>query len=233
MLLHQYIEGDTWMAKITSEIFQVGGGTLSSAEDAAIYLIRIGSHASLVDAGCGKSIRKVMANIRAHHVHPNQIEYLLLTHCHFDHTGGAMALRELTGCRIVAHEMDAGFLEDGDPGVTAASWYGQAMEPFPVDIKLTEKRQEIELGGRTIQSIHIPGHSPGSVAYLIESDGQKVLFAQDVHGPLHPSLLSNREDYARSLGLLDSLETDILCEGHYGIFRGKDQVSTFIRQFLE
>lgn len=221
------------MAKITSEIFQVGGGTLSAAEDAAIYLIRIGGHASLVDAGCGKSIQKIMANIRSLQVNPHQIEYLLLTHCHFDHTGGARALRELTGCRIVAHERDAAFLEEGDENVTAASWYGQTMEPFSVDIKLTGKTQEIELGGRAVQSIHVPGHSPGSVVYLVESDGQKVLFAQDVHGPLHPSLLSNREDYIHSLGLLDSLEVDILCEGHYGIFRGRDEVSSFIRRFLQ
>jgi hypothetical protein len=53
-----------------------------------------------------------------------------------------------------------------------------------------------------------------------------------VAGPLHPSLLSNREDYRRSLQLLLELEADILCEGHYGVFRGKKEVAAFIRKFL-
>lgn len=55
---------------------------------------------------------------------------------------------------------------------------------------------------------------------------------QDVHGPLHPSLLSSHEDYLASLQRLLELDADILCEGHFGIFRGKRAVWDFIRQFM-
>jgi glyoxylase-like metal-dependent hydrolase (beta-lactamase superfamily II) len=218
--------------EITGEVFQVGGGSFSSSEDAAIYLIQFGSHAALVDAGCGNSTKKVLANIGSRNVPLDAIEYVLLTHCHFDHTGGAGELRDKTGCRIVAHELDARFLEEGNNDVTAASWYGKTIKPFSVDIKLTGARQEIDLGGRTIQAIHTPGHSPGSTVYLVESEGLKVLFAQDVHGPLHPSLLSNEGEYRDSLNLLLSLEADVLCEGHYGVYRGKEDVEKFIRRFM-
>jgi glyoxylase-like metal-dependent hydrolase (beta-lactamase superfamily II) len=78
----------------------------------------------------------------------------------------------------------------------------------------------------------VPGHSPGSLVYLMESEGLKVLFGQDVHGPIHPSLLSNRGDYVRSLNLMISFQADVLCEGHYGIFRGKTEVADFIESFL-
>ncbi len=78
----------------------------------------------------------------------------------------------------------------------------------------------------------MPGHSPGSLVYVMESEGLKVLFGQDVHGPIHPSLLSDRRDYIRSLNLMISLQADILCEGHYGIFRGKKEVADFIESFL-
>lgn len=220
------------MTKITREIFQVGGSRLSSNEDAAVYLIHFADQSAVVDAGCGDSTKKIIANIRSHNVATETIQYLLLTHCHFDHTGGAKALRDVTGCKIVAHELDSKFLEDGDEDVTAASWYGQSLEPFSVDIKLTGDRNPIELGGGLIEAIHTPGHSPGSMVYLVESEGQKILFGQDVHGPLHPSLLSNREDYLRSLDLLLSLDADILCEGHYGVFQGAREVSKFIRRFL-
>jgi glyoxylase-like metal-dependent hydrolase (beta-lactamase superfamily II) len=39
-------------------------------------------------------------------------------------------------------------------------------------------------------------------------------------------------DYRRSLELLLALEADVLCEGHYGIYRGNPAVAAFIRQFL-
>ena len=217
---------------ITGEIDQVGGSKLTAPEDAAIYLINFNGHAALVDAGCGRAQPQLLDNIRACGVDPEQIEYLLLTHCHFDHSGGAQALREKLRCRIVAHALEAPFLEQGDNTVTAAAWYGAALTPFPVDRQLSGVREEIVLGGRVIEALHTPGHSPGSVVYTTESDGLKILFAQDVHGPLHPDLLSDTADYRCSLKLLIALEADVLCEGHYGIYRGKPVVEAFIRQFL-
>jgi glyoxylase-like metal-dependent hydrolase (beta-lactamase superfamily II) len=218
--------------EITSEIFQVGGGNLTSPEDAAIYLVRFGKEAALVDSGCGYGTERLLENIRKSQTDPSIIKYLLITHCHFDHTGGATALREKLDLEIVAHELDASYLETGDNCVTAANWYGAELKPFRVDRKLKGSREEIVLGGRKITAIHAPGHSPGSAVYLTESDGQKVLFAQDVHGPLDPGFLSNRGDYINSLNLLLEIGADILCEGHFGVFRGKNEVAEFIRRFL-
>jgi glyoxylase-like metal-dependent hydrolase (beta-lactamase superfamily II) len=218
--------------KVTNEIFQVGGPGLTAPEDAAIYLIHFKGGAALVDAGCGCSIDRLLKNIQSCGVNPNQIEYLLITHCHFDHAGGAKTLKDKLQCKTVAHELDAQFLEQGDDAVTAARWYGSSIQPFTVDRKLSGPQEDIHLGGRIIRAIHTPGHSPGSVVYQVESDGFKVLFAQDVHGPLDPSLLSDREDYMRSLRLLLSLEADILCEGHFGVYKGKKDVEQFIRSYL-
>ncbi|MGA2401185.1 MAG: MBL fold metallo-hydrolase [Syntrophobacteraceae bacterium] len=219
--------------KITSEIFQVGGGPLTLAEDAAIYLIRFGEESALVDAGCGNDTERLLENIRKAGTDPERLKYLFITHCHFDHTGGAAELKKRTGLQAVAHKLDASYLESGDNRVTAASWYGSVLTPFKVDRKLSGNREEILLGGRKIEAIHVPGHSPGSVIYLVESDGQKVVFAQDVHGPLDRSFLSNRKDYLASLKILLGLDADILCEGHYGVYRGKDAVAGFIGQFLK
>jgi glyoxylase-like metal-dependent hydrolase (beta-lactamase superfamily II) len=218
--------------KITEEIFLVGGNSLTSLEDAAIYLINFAGHAALVDAGCGGGQARLLTNIKACGVNLNQVEYLLLTHCHYDHTGGVKALKDLFHFQIVAHELEAPFLEKGDNVVTAAKWYGARLQPFQVDYKIQGSQEDITLGGRIIQALHTPGHSPGSMVYLTESAGMKVLFAQDVHGPLHWDLKSNQEDYRRSLKLILSLEADILCEGHFGVYRGKKEVANFIRRFL-
>ena len=123
-------------------------------------------------------------------------------------------------------------VEKGDNIVTASKWYGSKLKPFSVDRKLYGAVEDIVLGGKVIKAIHTPGHSPGSVVYMTESEGFYVIFAQDVHGPLDPSILSNREDYERSLEVLLSLEPDILCEGHYGIYNGKANAEEFIRSFM-
>ncbi|KAB2929303.1 MAG: MBL fold metallo-hydrolase [Candidatus Contendobacter sp.] len=218
---------------ITREIFQVGGQGLTAPEDAAIYLVNFDGHAALVDAGAGRGQRRLLDHLSTLGVRPEHIEYLLLTHCHYDHTGGARDLREKLGCPVVAHELDADFLERGDNEVTAASWYGAKLYPCPVDRRLRGAQETLPLGARSITALHIPGHSPGSVAYLTESESQTVLFGQDVHGPLDLRLRSNRTDYRASLERLLALEADVLCEGHYGIFRGKSAVAEFIRSFLE
>ncbi len=218
--------------QITKGIFLVGGSQLTSSADAAIYLINYDGHAALVDAGCGDAQDRLLANIKACGVRFEQIEYLLITHCHYDHTGGVKALKDLLHCHLVAHELDTPFLEQGDNVVTAAKWYGARIQPFHVDHKIVGSHEEIALGGRIIKAIHAPGHSPGSMVYLTESEGMKVLFAQDVHGPIHPDLKSNGEDYQRSLELMISLEADILCEAHYGIYQGKKEVAVFIRRFM-
>jgi glyoxylase-like metal-dependent hydrolase (beta-lactamase superfamily II) len=219
--------------EITSEIFEVGGGVLTAPEDAAIYLVKFGQESALVDAGCGRATERLLAGVTRCGVDPQSIKYLLITHCHYDHTGGAAELKRRIGLDIVAHKLDARYLEAGDNRVTAANWYGAKLTPFLVDRKLAGSGEDIVLGGRTIQAIHAPGHSPGSVVYLTESDGLKVLFAQDVHGPLDPGFLSNSKDYRKSLKMLFGIGADILCEGHFGVYRGKDEVAAFIRQFMK
>lgn len=218
--------------KITNEIYQIGGNGFSSSEDAAVYLIRFGDNAAVIDSGCGYSTEKILKNITSYGVKNEQVEYLLLTHCHFDHTGGAKMMAETLQCKMVAHELDAMYLEEGNSQVTAASWYGSEIQPFHVDIKISGSGEKLPLGDRAVEAIHIPGHSPGSLVYLTESDGKKVLFGQDIHGPLDPGLLSDREDYINSLGLLLSLEADILCEGHFGVYRGKEDVREFIQSYI-
>jgi glyoxylase-like metal-dependent hydrolase (beta-lactamase superfamily II) len=219
--------------EITKEIFQVAGSGLTTGEDAAGYLIKVGEAAALIDAGGGDATDKLVANIRDCGVNPDDIAYLFLTHCHYDHTGGAAPLIDrFPGIKIVAHALEAPYLEKGDNKVTAASWYGARIKPMSIDLKWPGASQTFQLGDRPLVGYHIPGHSPGSAVYVMESEGLKVLFGQDVHGPLHPSLLSDREDYRRSLHLLLDLEADILCEGHYGVYRGKKEVAAFIRRFL-
>ena len=218
--------------EIVQNLWQVGGGDLSAPEDAAIYLVRSGEQAALIDAGCGNGHERLVENISSVLAVDITITYLFLTHCHYDHVGGAAALKEQYGCKIVAHRLDAAYLESGDSSVTAASWYGTKMQPLAIDHKIEGQKEIFRVGNGEVFAYHCPGHSPGSLVYMAEIEDQKVLFGQDVHGPLDPSLLSNREDYIHSLKFMTALDSDILCEGHFGIYSGKENIEKFIRSFL-
>ena len=218
--------------QITSHVSLVGGAEDSDPADAAIYLIAADGEAALVDAGTDRGTHRVLANIRRAGVEPRTIKHLFLTHCHYDHTGGAALLRQETGCLVVAHALDAAFLEAGDSQVTAASWYGARMTPLSVDVRVTGAEQRFMVGKLEVTFRHSPGHSPGSSVLTLRSDDKLVLFGQDVHGPLDPALRSVRADYQRSLAYLLALDADILCEGHFGVIVGKDEVRDFIDSYL-
>jgi glyoxylase-like metal-dependent hydrolase (beta-lactamase superfamily II) len=106
------------------------------------------------------------------------------------------------------------------------------MSPITIDVKISGDRETMRIGDGEVSLFHCPGHSPGSMVCTVMMDHQRVLFGQDVHGPLDPMLLSNREDYLRSLRFLLNLDADILCEGHFGVFRGKKAVKRFINSYL-
>ncbi len=118
-------------------------------------------------------------------------------------------MRDDYGCRIVAHELDAIYMESGDNRVTGAVEYGATLEPFSIDIRLQGRESTIAYWSCTVTAIHCPGHSPGSVVYTTDIDGELILFGQDIHGPIHSELLSDEKQY------LASLETLVEFRGRY------------------
>jgi glyoxylase-like metal-dependent hydrolase (beta-lactamase superfamily II) len=106
------------------------------------------------------------------------------------------------------------------------------MQGVTVDIKITGKEYSFTSGDTVFTVYHTPGHTPGSCVATVYSDNMLVLFGQDIHGPLHPDLKSDRKDYIESLAFMASLDADILCEGHYGVITGRNKVREFIESFI-
>jgi glyoxylase-like metal-dependent hydrolase (beta-lactamase superfamily II) len=213
--------------RVASGIFLVGGESLTYPNDCLVYLVA-GPPVLLVDAGASRVARRLLDNIAETGLDPLDIAYCLLTHCHVDHIGGAQAVRETAGCALAAHEDDAAAIQTGDPIRTAASWYNVKLPKLALDDVLIGEAGEFA----GVQWVHTPGHTPGSLAAWLDVDDGRVLFAQDVHGPFTPEFGSDLDAWRASMERLLALEADVLCEGHYGVFRGRDEVARYIRSQL-
>jgi glyoxylase-like metal-dependent hydrolase (beta-lactamase superfamily II) len=127
--------------------------------------------------------------------------------------------------------LDAPPLETGDQILTAAKWYQTTFPPTPVDVKFNSPEEILRIGEQKIVCLHTPGHTPGSISIYLDKDGKRILFGQDLHGPLLSEFGSNLEDYGRSTKKLLDLEADILCEGHFGIYKTKKDVKNYILSY--
>jgi glyoxylase-like metal-dependent hydrolase (beta-lactamase superfamily II) len=220
--------------EILSGIFCVGGSDISHPQDALVYLIKSDNQSVLIDAGAGKGSSVIWENIQKSGVNPLDLSYLILTHAHVDHIGGAAFFKDKTGCRIVAHEADQVAIESGDPVSTAASWYGMTLPRLKVDHVLKEKFEELALSQKEkIHCLHTPGHTPGSISPYMDRHGQRVLFGQDIHGPFSKDFGSNMSDWHNSMEELLALKADVLCECHFGIYRSPQKVKAYIEQYVK
>ncbi|MGB9628317.1 MAG: MBL fold metallo-hydrolase, partial [Thermodesulfobacteriota bacterium] len=140
-------------------------------------------------------------------------------------------LKKRFGLKIYIHVLDSSPIENGDQILTAANWYQTRFPPTKVDERFNSSEEILEIGQQKIHCLHTPGHTPGSISIYLDRDGKRVLFAQDLHGPLLSEFGSNLEDYGRSTKRLLELEADILCEGHFGIYKTKKEVRNYILSY--
>ncbi|GAH55759.1 unnamed protein product, partial [marine sediment metagenome] len=105
-------------------------------------------------------------------------------------------------------------------------------KPVKLEKRFKGDLEILKFGEYEFQCIHTPGHTPGSISIILEIDDTKILFGQDLHGPMIPGI-SNFEDYQNSLRKLLNLKADILCEGHFGIYQPAKNVERYIEGYIE
>ena len=102
-----------------------------------------------------------------------------------------------------------------------------------MDIVLREPMQPLQVGDLSLNFVHTPGHTPGSIAVYLDVEGQRFLFGQDIHGPFNPEWGSDLKQWRGSMQKLLELKADILCEGHFGIYTPAARVESYIKSYLE
>ena len=138
------------------EIHQVGGVNF----DSNIYLVKA-QKSIIIDCGTGSHHEQVIKNL-SKFINPKDVGHIVLSHRHFDHTGGAESLQAALDCDILVHESAAEALSSGDDVTTAARAFGKI---FPkLDVKPLKEGDVLDLGDVKLKVIHTPGHSICSIA---------------------------------------------------------------------
>ncbi|MBS1238595.1 MAG: zn-dependent hydrolase including glyoxylase, partial [Deltaproteobacteria bacterium] len=197
-----------------------------------IYLMDLGELV-LIDTGAGISVDAIIQNIKELGLDPGKLSTVILTHCHIDHTGGAHEFRKRFGARIIIHDLDAAAVETGDKMLTGASWYGIDFAPLPVDVKLLKDEELLYFGAQKVVCLHTPGHTPGSISLYLDKEGKRILFGQDIHGPFLAEFGANMSHWQKSMETLLALNADILCEGHFGVYKPANKVRQYIEHYLD
>ncbi|MFD2133545.1 MBL fold metallo-hydrolase [Pseudogracilibacillus auburnensis] len=119
------------------------------------------------------------ANLIVQYVTKNKLtpKAILLTHAHFDHIGAVDLLRKKYAISVYLHENEKDWLDD--PSLNRSSLFfgrdGGIKTEKPEHI-LTEGT--IQIGAFSIEVIHTPGHSPGSVTFIFKEE--KLIVSGDV-----------------------------------------------------
>ena len=142
--------------KVFDNLYYVGPGSV------AVWLIPTTDGLILIDSTQEPLVDHVVDSIRKVGFDPKNIKYILLTHGHLDHFGGAGKIQALSGARVATLEEDWKLIEatyqnpgrgNRDPGV-----------PLKRDMVLNEG-QTLTLGKTSLKVYKLPGHTAGSPSF--------------------------------------------------------------------
>lgn len=93
---------------------------------------------------------------------------LILTHAHIDHINGNKYILDTYGLLPEVHQDDVFFLERH---LATANMYGFMIDPSPMAKAYIKEGDTIQFGNSTLNTVHTPGHSPGSITFYNQTEG--------------------------------------------------------------
>jgi len=190
--------------KVMDNLYYVGPGFVS------VWLIPTSQGLILVDTAQEPYVDTVIDNIRKVGFDPKNIKYILLSHGHLDHFGGATKIQKLSGARVALTQGDWDFM-----ATTAANQAKAGRGPKPGDEPpakdmVIKEGDTITLGDTKIKVYVLPGHTPASPAYELttydKGKGYKTLI---FGGPGPRNGVQGGEEFLKSIERLQKEFSDV------------------------
>jgi glyoxylase-like metal-dependent hydrolase (beta-lactamase superfamily II) len=187
-----------------SNIYAIDTGFVRPFFDASHLLVERG-RAAFVDVGTAFSVPRLLAALEALGLARADVDFVILTHVHLDHAGGAgQVMRELPRARLVVHPRGARHVVDpARLWAGASAVYGEEKlrrdygELLPVDAARVVEAPDgftLELAGRPLVFLDTPGHARHHVC--IWDAASRSMFTGDTFGLAYPELASPRGAFA-------------------------------------
>lgn len=153
------------------------------------FLIDTGNGLILIDSNFPEVLHLLFKNIKKLGYNISDIKWLLISHGHFDHTGGIAEIQKLTNCETWFPKEDL-YILDSRPDIT----------PFRID-HYYEYNTPINCGGIEISPVHTPGHTLGCTSLFFKAVYSGREYNVGVHGGLGLNGLSRKELQSSGLPL--------------------------------
>jgi len=200
---------------------------LLSSDPTNVYLFKDGDEAAVIDPYWVDPEKGVRELIRA--VQPQRLTTSIITHAHFDHYGGCSALNNKLELTTSAHVADAWIMEDSNAYFKQVYSYENPTHEKIHSLmslaggkgvkvnRILRDGDCIEVGQRSLNVIHVPGHSHGSISLMDPEEG--TLFTGDTPFPSDwlPSwlgLVVDAQNYEASLKKLVKMRPRLALPGH-------------------
>ncbi len=145
--------------RVIGDLYHVG------TYDLAVFLVTSNDGHFLINTGLEDSVPLIRENIESLGFRLEDVEVLLTTQAHWDHTAALAEIKEITGAEMWATAGDAPVLEDG--GFSDPHFGGrESFPPVAVD-RIIEDGDVLELGRTRLEVLASPGHTAGSVSYTM------------------------------------------------------------------
>jgi glyoxylase-like metal-dependent hydrolase (beta-lactamase superfamily II) len=215
----------------------------------ASFLIVENGRAAFVETGPNSAVPRLLAALEAHGLDRDAVDYVIPTHVHLDHAGGAgLLMQNLPRAKLVIHPrgarhmIDPSMLIEGVRAVygaeVAARDYGELVPVLAERVITTSEAMVIELAGRPLRFADTPGHARHH--HCIWDEASRGWFTGDTFGivypELHPYIVPacapvqfEQDALHESVARLLAQRPEVMYLTHYGAVRDAEKLAV---QFL-
>lgn len=149
-----------------------------------------------------------------------KIQNILLTHAHIDHVLGLQTVYNLYNVPVLLHETEKEIL---DRNPMDANRFGFFFKPFEGEIQFLKENEVLKLDEDEFKILHVPGHSPGHIAF--HNEAQKFVVSGDV---LFEGSIGRTDLYkGNHAQLLESIRTKLfILDGDTKVYNGHGNPTT-------